>query len=423
MASRKAPPSPGAEPRFFYGYVVVVAAFLIMMVVYGLYNVFGLFFKPLLTEFGWTRATTSGAFSLCRLLQGVFAVGMGTLSDRLGPRVVMTLCGLVVGLGYLLMSRIGAMWQLYLFYGVVIAIGMSGAFVSLTSTVARWFVEKRTMMTGVVMTGGGIGTLIASPVVSRLIAAYDWRVSYIILGSVLLAVMVLAAQLLRRDPTQMGQRAYGENVGQESTLKPGTESFSLKQAVPTRRFWLLLAMSFSLGFCMLTVLVHIVPHATDLGMPAVSAANVLATMGGVSIAGRVFLGSAGDRLGNKNAFAIGFILISGALFWLVSATGAPALHFFAAAYGGCVAVQSPLVAGLFGLRSHGLILAAVNFGFTIGGAGGPFIAGYIFDVTGSYRLAFLLCAAFGTVAVILSILLTPTKRSQVLPGSRQLERT
>ncbi len=387
-----------------------------MVAIWSTYLAFGVFFKPVITEFGWTRALTSGAFSLSMIMQGLLGIVMGGLNDRFGPRRVMTFCGFFLGLGYLLMSQISALWQLYLFYGVIIGTGMGGSWVPLLSTVARWFVKRRTIMTGIVVTGGGIGGLVGPPVTNWLISTYNWRLSYIILGSAVLVIVVLAAQFLRRDPAKMRQVPYGENEGGEEELKAGTQGFSLKEAVYTRQFWMASAMLFCFGFCLFSITVHIVPHATDLGISTTSAASILAAMGGLSIAGNVVLGGAGDRIGNKQVFIIGFILMSAALFWLVPAREMWMLYLFAVAmgfsHGGMGASESPLVAGLFGLRSHGLIFGVCGLGFTVGAAIGPFLSGSIFDVTGSYQTAFLVCAAIGIVGLVLAVLLTHIKGDQ-----------
>ncbi len=412
MANQKVRQSPNAEPGVFYGYIVVAAAFVIQVLAYGTFNAFGIFFKPLLTEFGWTRAMTAGAISLSWIMHGLLAVVMGKLTDRFGPRLVMTLCGFLLGLGYLLMSQTSTAWQLYLFYGVIGA-GMGGTFVPLTSTVARWFVAKRSLMTGIVLSGTGTGILIASPVASRLISTYDWRTSYIILGSIVLVVVVLAAQFLKHDPTQVGQRPYGENKGKEPGLKSGTKAFSFKEAVYTKQFWLVFAMFFCLGFVIFAIMVHIAPHATELGISVPNAANILATVGGLSIAGRVVMGNAADKMGNRQVLIIGFILMSAALLWLAPATEMWMLYLFAAvfgfAFGGCTASESPLVAVLFGLRSHGLIFGVLGVGFTIGAAAGPLVAGYIFDVTSSYQVALWVSAAISVVGLVLTTVITPTK--------------
>jgi MFS family permease len=405
-----------AEPRFFYGYIVVVAAFIIMVVSWGPYSVFGIFFNPLLDEFGWTRAMTSGAFSLSMILHGVLGIVMGGLTDRFGPRIVVTLCGILLGAGYLLMSQITTIWQLYLFYGLMIGIGISGVWVPLLSTVARWFLKRRSLMTGIVVAGLGVGGLIAPPVISRLIAAYDWRLSYAMQGIIMIVIMVLGAQFLRRDPARMGQLPYGENIEKKQGLKSETSDFSFKEAVCTAQFWLFFIMLFCLGFSAFAVMVHIVPHAIELGISAVSAANILACLNGLSVPGNFLLGGIiGDRIGNRKIFIIGFILMSAALFWLVPATEVWLLYlcaiFFGFSLGGMGTSESPLVAGLFGLSSHGLIFGVAGLGFTGGSAIGPLVSGYIFDLTHSYKVAFQVCAALAVVGLIVSAVLRPTKKN------------
>jgi len=387
-------------------------------IAYGSYNSFGVFFESLLTDFSWNRATISGALSLSWIMQGVFSIIMGRLTDRVGPRAVLTICGFLIGVGYLLMSQIGTVWQLYLFYGVIIGSGMGGSWVPIASTAARWFVKRRNLMTGIVLTGVGAGTLIVPPVASRLISAYNWPTSYVILGSIVLVSVTLVAQLLRRDPTQAGQRPYGksEEEEQEQEFVPETRPFSLREAVHTRQFWLASGMFFCFGFSVYTIMAHIVLDAGGLGISSVSAANILAILGGISIAGRIVLGSAADRFGNRQVFIIGFILMAAALFWLVPAKEAWGLYLFAAvfgfAFGGCATSESPLVAGLFGLSSHGLILGVMNLlGFTFGAAIGPLIAGHIFDMTSSYQLAFIVSGAVSAAGLILTVLLSPIEKS------------
>jgi len=154
------------KPKFFYGYVVVALAFLIMAIMGGTIYTFGIFFKPLAGDFGWSSAATSGAFSLQMVIHGLFYIVTGRLNDRFGPRLVVSACCLLLGAGYLLMSQISDIWQLYLFYGVVIGIGMSGAFVPLGSTVARWFVKRKGAMIGIAVAGISVGTMIMPPVAS-----------------------------------------------------------------------------------------------------------------------------------------------------------------------------------------------------------------------------------------------------------------
>jgi len=416
MSVQQVPQSPEARPRFFYGYIVAAAALFTMVVTYGAYNSFGVFFAPLLSDFNWTRAMVSGALSLSWIMQGTLSIVMGRLTDRFGPRVVLTICGVLAGLGYLLMWQVGAVWQLYLFYGVIIGGGMGGSWVPIVSTIARWFVKRRNLMTGIVLTGVSIGTLIAPPVASRLISAYDWRISYLILGGTVLVAVALIAQLLRRDPTQTKQRPYGESEEEKQELALETHEFSLREAIHTQQFWLASGMLLCFGFSVYAIVAHIVLHAIGLGMSPTSAPNILATVGGLSLVGRIVLGSAADRFGNRQVFIIGFILMAAALLWLVPAKEIWGLYLFAAifgfGFGGCATSESPLVAGLFGLSSHGLILGVMNLiGFTFGAAIGPFIAGHIFDMNNSYQLAFMVAGALSIAGLTLTVLLSPTEKS------------
>lgn len=395
------------SPQFFYGYVIVLVSFLIMVVAWGTFYTFGVFFKPLLAEFGWTRAITSGAFSLSIIIQGFLGIIIGRLTDRFGPRVIMAVCGLFLGSGYLLMSQTSLVWHLYLFYGVMIGIGLSASWIPLVSTIARWFVKGRGIMTGVVISGIGIGIIIMPPLVGWLISSYGWRTSYIIIGIIVLVLIVLAAQFLRKEPGQVGQLPYGEG----EKLNSATRDFSLREAFHNPRFWILSAIYLCFGFSLESIMVHIDPHVTEFGISAAIAAGILAIIGGGSIPGRLVMGAFADRAGGKVALIVGFVLLTIALFWLQLAKEVWMFYLFAAifgfAFGTLYVVLSPIVAELFGLSSHGAILGIIIFGYTIGGTIGPILAGKIFDITSSYQLAFLVFAIISAVGLVLTLFLKP----------------
>jgi len=405
------------RPKFFYGYVVVGVAVCALVVYWGTFYTFGVFFKPVSTAFGWTRATTSAAFSINALVWGITEVVAGKLSDRFGPRAIVTAGGLFIGLGYLLMSQIsGALWQLYLFYGVIVAIGMGCAFVPIVSTVAKWFVKRRGLMTGIVVSGIGIGTMLIPPLATRLIDTYDWSLSYMIVGAIALVFITLAAQFLRRDPAQMAQLPDGaDELETENTAANGAGS-SLREAIRTRQFWMLSALFFSFFFCLNTIMVHIVNHATDLPTsPRIletTAANILVIIGGTSIAGRLAMGAFADRIGIRLTVIITLAVVTVALFWLLWANELWMLYLFGVifgfGYGGLVALTSPLAANLFGLGSHGVILGITFFVGALGQSLGPFLAGKIFDATTSYQPAFIICGVLAIICIILALLLRPT---------------
>jgi len=397
--------------RFFYGYAIVLATFFILVVTWGTLYCFGVFFKPVLTEFGWTRAATSGAYSLCLLLSGFFSIIAGRLSDKVGPRIAVTACGLLMGSGYLLMSQISAIWQLYLFYGVLVGMGLGCAYIPLGSTIARWFVKRRGLMTGIAVSGIGVGTMIMPPLANWLISNYGWRTSYIVSGITVLVLVILIAQFVKRDPSRVGLVPYVENGVKPESLHFKGGGFSLQRAIHTRQFWILCVIFLCFGFFLQSIIVHIVPHATDLAISPACAAYILAIIGGLSVAGRIVMGNAGDRIGNKIALTSCFSLMLVALLWLLAAEELWKFYLFATifgfAYGGLVALLSPILAELFGLSSLGAILGVVTFSWSIGEAVGPALAGRLFDVTGSYELAFWACAALCIIAVILVLFLRP----------------
>jgi len=411
-------PSTGSKkPRFFYGYIVVLAAFFIFAVLNGTMYSFGVFLKPLIAEFGWTRAETSGAYSMFLVVLGFLYMLTGRLTDRFGPRIVMTVCGFLLGLGFLLMSQISAIWQLYFFYGVIIAMGHSGGLVPLPSTIAKWFVRRRGIMTGITVSGIGLGTIVVPPLASRLISDYGWRTSYLIIGTIALVLLMIAAQFLRRDPGQMGQLPDGGNEVKQNSAALEARGFSFQEAIRTKQFWMFGIMTFCFGFGLIAVMVHIVPHATDLGISPITAANILAIIGGLSIVGRIGLGSASDRIGNKKSLIIGFILLSIAFSWLLVANELWMFYLFAIilglAYGGLIALRSPVVAELFGMKEHGATLGAASFMDCIGCALGAFVTGWVFDVTSSYYLAFLTCTGLSVIGLILVLLLKFTRKEGV----------
>ena len=395
----------------FYGYIIVIASFIITGVIVGAHSTFGIFLGPLLSEFGWTRAVTSGAYSLSFILEGVIGLFVGRFTDKLGPRVVMIACGIFLGLGYLLTSQVNTLWQLYFFLGVLMGIGQSGAIIPLVSTVARWFVKKRGTMTGIVLSGFSIGTMIIPPLTGRIIAAYDWRIAYIAVGLTVLVFVIVAAQFLRRDPSKKGLSPYGANGIVKETMDLQTQGFSLKQAIHTKQLWLVCVMYFLNLFTQIGILVHIVLHISGLGFSSLAAISTMAVIGGAGFAGSILIGNIADRIGNKRSLIITFISMSIVVFGLMAAREIWIIYLLIAVWSfvitGQTVLYSPTIAELFGLRAHGAVFSVVALIGTFGGAAGPVVLGHIFDVTSSYQLAFLLCALVSITGFILALLMRP----------------
>ncbi len=404
--------------RLFYGYIVVMVAFIILMIQFGAQYSYGVFFNPLLGEFGWTRAETSGAYSLYMALHGLLYMVTGRLNDRFGARIVMTCCGLSLGLGYLLMSRVTTIWQLYLFYGVIVAAGMSGGFVPMVSTVARWFTKRRGMMTGIIVSGIGLGTMVVPPLANWLISSYEWRTSYIILGFGILVLLVLLAQFLRHSPAKMGLSPYGASEVRVESSDADAGGLFLREALRSSQFWLLCVAIFGYAFCLQLVMVHIIPHAIDTGISPAAAAVIMTIIGGASIAGKVLMGISGDRIGHRHSMILAYIMLVVAFTLMVIVKAEWVLYVFPVifgfGYGAVTTLQSLLIAELFGLRALGAILGTITAVGTIGGAVGPLLAGYVFDVTHGYHLAFLSCLILTLVSTTLIYVLRPLDKGNAI---------
>jgi MFS transporter, OFA family, oxalate/formate antiporter len=388
-------------PRFFYGYVIVAVCFLIMLLAWGASRTYGVFFTPLQEEFGWSRATVSGAYSLSNILIGLISIFIGRLTDRFGPRTVLIGCSVFLGTGYLLMATVQGLWQVYFFYGFLIAVGMSGINVPLSSTVARWFYDRRGLVTGVISCGIGLGTIVFPPVFTSLILRYDWRTSYLIVGAVVLVLMAASAWFLRRDPRSMGLTPYGDKVNPKKGSPVVDPGYSYGEARRTWQFWVLGVSFFCNGYLVDTTIVHLTRHALDTGMEAVTAAGLISAVGIGSIGGRLVWGNTADRVGCRRTLLAIFALMIAAYAWVQFTEGIWGLYLFAVifgfAYGGFPVLQSLTTAEYFGLKAHGSIMGTFYCCAMCGAACGPLIAGRVYDVTGSYFWAFIGCIVVGAV--------------------------
>jgi MFS family permease len=395
---------------------MVLVSTVVMGTTFGLNYSFGVFFTPLRAEFGWTKAVTSAAYSILTFFSGFLGIFAGRLTDRFSAKGVSIAGGCFLGLGCILLSQISAAWQFYLIYGLVISSGTGGVWPSLTATVPKWFVLRRGLMTGMVASGVGIGILVVPPLISRLLPAYGWRNSYILLGVSSWLLIVTAAMFMRRDPHQRGESLYGEETVTKEEKPEIARMLSYRVMVHHQYFWRVCILYFCFGVSLHTVMVHIVPYALETGISLNTASELIAVIGGASILSKLIIGAISDRIGVRLSLAYNFILLLADLLWLQVTGSLWTLRVFAFAfgfaYGGIMTLQSVLSAELFGLNSLGLILGSVSFLYTIGSAVGPLLSGYLFDVTSSYSIAFLVCTLLEAVA--LGVVLT-------IPGQRRLE--
>jgi MFS transporter, OFA family, oxalate/formate antiporter len=395
----------------YYGYIIVAASFLIITLAYGAEASFGVFFKPMSGEFGWGRAETSGPFSIYIIVSGLLTIISGNLSDRFGPRKLVSIGGVILGLGYLLMSQINSLWQLYLFYTLLAGVGISTIYVPLVTLIARWFTKKRGLACGIGTCGIPFGIVVIPPIASRIIEGYHWRIPLLALGGVLIVAIALLGQLLKKAPESEDPSAQQQNPG-------GVDGLSFNQAIRSKPFWMVGFAFLLYGYFYEVAAVHIVPYATDLGISAVAAATILTVIGVTGTIGRLTLGIVGEKRGNLNTAFISCLLMGLCFVILILGRGTWPLYLFAVIFGYLTAVGLllvPILAEYFGLKSLGIISGAVFCCSNIGAAIGPPAAGGIFDITGSYQLAFISSVIAGLVAgLILWILKVLGSRSSNL---------
>jgi MFS family permease len=393
------------QGRLFYGWVIVGAGLVVWILEPGMYASFGVFFKPIASEMGWSRATVALAVSLASITMGVLAPFSGALADRYGARRLVMASGVLTGLAYALLSVTETLWQFYAFY-LLLGLGMGISFAPITATVIRWFEKSRGLALGITSVGTGIGGMIFPPLSTQLISLWGWRTSYLVMGILMGVAVLVAGTFLRTSPRDMGLLPYGAR-GSSMPAAPSPAAnpaplqadSTLRQAVRTVAFWTVFFAAVAAVFSFSLVNVHLVPYATDHGLTPATAAAIMAVFGAGNSVGRLGLGALSDRVGRKHMFLIVLAVGGVSMLFLIGAQTALMLYMFAlvfgVAYGGAIVNWLTLPGELFGLRAVGVLTGLIMTGSTFGGAIGSFMAGYIFDATGSYS------AAFSTGAILL----------------------
>ena len=398
-----------------YGWIIVAAAFTVLFLAYGVQYAFGLFLTALTEEFGWSRASLSGVFSLYAAAYAFLSLPAGRLTDRWGPRAVVALGGSLLGLGLALSGAVRALAPLYATY-LLATMGMSTAYVPCNATVARWFEARRGLAVGLAMSGASVGTFVGPPLVAMLLAHAGWRRAYVVLGVGLALSLGLVACLLVRDPRERGLAPYGAAPARTSA-GAAEDGWPVERVVRHRSFAFLLAVYAATWIPVFMPLVHLVPLARDLGFSPVVGATALSALGAGSLVGRLGIGAASDAIGRRPALAISLGLQALAFTGLAGAAGAPSLFAAAAAYGfayGAVSALMPAVVTDFYGPAHAGSLVGLCFGLAGPGSGlGPVLGGWLFDVTGTYVWAFGLGAVLNLAALALLLAARPPERQPV----------
>ena len=250
----------------------------------------------------------------------------------MGPRLVVTVGGVILGSGYILVSRITNLWGLYLSYGIIVALGSSAMYVPLVSMVTRWFPRKRGLMVGIGVSGIGFGISVVSTIASHLMISFNWHNSLLIVGGASIILIAGLAQLLKTKPDLQFAAPGGKEKSKAPAHAP-SPGLSFNEAIKTSQFWMIFFAWLLYGFFYQIGAVHIIPNATDLGMSALAAAALLTIIGLIGILGRYGLGFVGNKLRNNVTLAIGFILVALVVLAITISGTVQTLYVYAVVYG------------------------------------------------------------------------------------------
>ncbi len=392
------------KSNIFYGWFVVAAGFFITFTLGEAIWSFGIFLKPLANEFGWSRALISSAYTAFMIGFSLSSILTGRLVDKFSPRPILFASALLAGVGISLCSRIGDINQ---FRACLFLAGLGGGatWSVPTATVQRWFYgrKKAGLALGIVTSGIGLGAMVFTPLINYLIITFDWRNTYVIVGLLYFVIIGVSAFVMKECPIDLRQERPGTPDAPPSLRGEG---LTTRQALFTHAFASVMIINCIVVVACQTVTVHMVPHATDMGISPTMAAAALGMAGGFSFFGRILSGIISDRLNWQMTLALsclGIALFIGCLLFLYDTW---ILYCFVIFYGLFQGMRSPAHIGVlgdfFGMRSLGELIGITSAIAMMLGAFAPYVAGFIFDTTGSYFWAFTLVMALLVVSSIMA---------------------
>jgi MFS family permease len=393
-----------------YGWVVVSAAFLITFITCGVNFSFGVFILPIVNEMGWSRGLVSSVMLVAGAVYAITLLVTGPLSERYGYKWVLGASTVFLGIGLLLSSQIHELWQLYVFNGLFIGLSIAASYAIPVALVALWFTRRQGLAVGVATLGVSLGTAFVPLAISSLISTYNWRTTLVIAGIAVIAISIPSVLLIRQPPSLLRQQ-------EEQAKDDGTDSentwigLTLGEAVRRGRFWMLFIILLIFLTALSLTMLHLVPYAIDSGISSIQAAALLTMVGIFGIAGRLISGVASDKYGVKPVMLCGLILLTLITVMLALRQQDWPFYIFAALFGlGYSSIATMMVRMtryVFGIRALGPIFSTLMIADGIGMGLGPWLAGYIFDITGGYYITFIAVAIALAIAAVLTAIIKP----------------
>ena len=406
--------------HFFYGWVVVSIGLVSMTLIYGIRHSFSVFFPYILDEFGWQRGSTALMFSLNILIYGFLAPVAGSLGDRWKPRKVMLIGIIILGLSTASCGFAQKLFHFYLLFGILMPIGTAfSGWPLLAPALANWFAKRRGLLIGLGQMGGGL-SFIYSMFAEFTISNLGWRYAYFVLAGILVALILPLYLFFHYRPESRGLRPYGaselpspkDSISEVASVKNTvSRDWTLSRALRTNQLWLMVfsyLLYWGLGGYLMVA--HQVKFVRDAGYNGMFSASIFGLFGIFMVAGQIsaFIS---DWIGREKTITLAAILSIGALVALSSVKDTSQsiplyLYAICFGYGGGLFTSTAYAgtADIFHGRYFGEIAGLLLTGQGIGGAIGPWLGGYIYDISGSYRSSFLLCmVSFGVSCIMVWI--------------------
>jgi MFS family permease len=410
---------PKADPRsgIYYGWFVLAACFFTMFMATGGRNGFGVFIIDMTDELGWSRATISLVLAVGWLVNGASQPFLGRLCDRFGGRKTISISLVVLGVCTMLLSQTNSIWFLILVYSVVMSVAAGGvSLVTIHALLARWFYRKRGQALSISTSGASAGALVLAPFAAYLILVVGWRMTWTVLGAIILLLAVpLAFLMIKDDPAEVGEQLDGDGGDTEGGRRPRRrvdaprgplEADDWRASYRTRPMWQLTGAYFVCGMTTAIISVHYVPFAIDRGVSLGTAALAFGLMSGLNFVGVLAIGTVSDRLSRKNLLGTVYAVRGLAYLMLLLAPGVWAIWGFAVIAGMSWVASAPLTSSLtadiYGVRNMGVLNGMATFSHQIGGALSIYLGGTLYDVFGAYDVPFAIAGAMLVGASIAS---------------------
>ncbi|WP_259695867.1 MFS transporter [Pseudomonas frederiksbergensis] len=399
------------KSKIFPGWYVVFAAHLLLALIFGGAYSFGAFFSQIQSNFDVGRFSVASVFSLTAFIYYVVGVFSGSLADRISTRAVVGVGIVLLALGFFLSSLASGSLQLFLVcFCSLVGLGVGLVYVPTVAAVQRWFVKNRSKASGIALAGTGVGTFVGPSAAGLLMQHFSWESTLQIFALAILVVGLLVASLVRSNPQELGLFPDGLTPADASTGRHAAPSgMRLAEAARTGRFWWYFGAIFFGSVGLFLALVHINPYARQFGISATQANLLIGLIGVGNVAGRLFLGSIGDRMGARRLLIVlTFALVLLNLLWLGAHTFITLALFalcFGVANGGCISLYPSVAASWFGTANLGAILGSLYISVGVAALIGGSVAGLLFDLYQSYSASIMLgalCALLSVVFVLIA---------------------